>query len=419
MSDSRIFVTGMGVVSPIGIGVADFWNALLAGKCGITPDPRLGDANVPWRISARIDDFDGRLFVKPKKALKVMCREIQFGYVAAMMAIEQAAGRPLPEHGFDPDRLGCVFGSETFQAELEELLPAFRVAGVEGAATPQTWGATALQQIPPLWMLKYLPNMAASHISIALDARGPNNTICQGDTSSAWAILEGADLIRRGWVDAAVVGGTSSRVSPVGMSYRGAKNLSQQHDDPSRAVRAMADDRCGTVHGEGAGALTLESADSVARRGATPLAELAGYARGFCPTSDANFYRIVADVARCACAMARVAPADLGHINLHAPGTIDEDFVEARAIRDLAPQTPLVALKRNLGHPGPSCSVIELIGSIAALQQARLPGVPHGCAEKILFDLPLNFAAREHNGRTCLKIALAESGQIIAIVIRI
>ncbi|MEZ6092826.1 MAG: beta-ketoacyl synthase N-terminal-like domain-containing protein [Pirellulaceae bacterium] len=220
-SENSIFVTGAGVVSPIGIGNESFWAALQSGKSGVSRDLRLDGVDVPWKISARIDDFDGKRYVKPRKAIKVMCREIQFAYAAATFAMEEATQTSLPEHPFDHDRLAVVFGAETFQGEPEELAGAIvKSRQINGQIDTKTWGQAAFQQIQPLWMLKYLPNMAASHISIAFDARGPNNTICQGDVSGLLAAIEGADLIRRGWVDAAVVGATSSRISPISMAYR-------------------------------------------------------------------------------------------------------------------------------------------------------------------------------------------------------
>ncbi|MBX3416251.1 MAG: hypothetical protein KF851_01510 [Pirellulaceae bacterium] len=419
MNDSRIYVTGMGVVSPIGIGLNDFWNALRNGVCGITPDPKLNGAVVPWKISARLDDFDGRQFVKPRKALKVMCREIQFGYVAATMALEQATGQPLPDHCFDPDRLGCVFGAETFQAEPEELISAFQTVMSSGEVTSLSWGRTALPQIQPLWMLKYLPNMAASHISIALDARGPNNSVCQGNSSSAFAIVEGANIIRRGWADAMIAGGTSSRISPVSMAYRGPSNISCEHQEPAHSLRAFEEGRCGTVHAEGAAALTLESAESVQKRGAVPLAELVGYCRRFCDFSDSNFVDSLADAALQACDMAGIKFSHLGHVNLNGTGTIEEDLKEAQALSKLGCTVPLVAFKRNIGHPGPSATAQEIVGSILSVQHGWLPGVPGGQLGKVLFDLKLNRDGASLTSRSFLKLVFSETGQIVALVFNV
>ncbi len=417
-NEPRIFVTGMGVVSPIGIGLADFWNSLVAGNSGISLDPRLADLDVPWKISARVDEFDGKKFVKPRKALKVMCREIQFGYVAATSALEQASGRQLPEHCFEPDRLACVFGAETFQGEPEELIPAIQATH---AANPQNfskWGTIAMAQIQPLWMLKYLPNMAASHISIAVDARGPNNTICQGDVSSALAVIEGADVLRRGWADCAIVGGTSSRVSPVGMIYRGANNLVTEYESPNEALQPFGMPPRGTVHGEGAASLILETEESVNARGAIPVFELAGWCRGFAKFSSREFPDAIVKICLDALQQANVAVGELGHINAHGSGNPQEDLFEAAALAEIARNIPVVAFKRNFGQTGPGASALEIVASVLALEHGRLPVSTSLEPEEILLQIPLNRSSQTSAGNSFLKIAFAATGQIAAFVFR-
>ena len=414
----RIFVTGMGVVSPIGIGLADFWSSSVAGTSAISVDPRLADLNVPWKISARIDDFDGKRFVKPRKALKVMCREIQFAYVAATCALEQASGQQLPDHCFASDRLACVFGAETFQGEPEELVPAFQATQAAGGQSFSTWGAVAMPQIQPLWMLKYLPNMAASHISIALDARGPNNTICQGDVSSALALIEGADLLRRGWADCAIVGGTSSRASPVGMIYRGAENLIAEYDSPSDALQPFAIPARGTVHGEGAASLILETEDSVLARGACPTVELVGWSRGFARFNSSEFPRALVEISMDALHQANLEASELGHVNAHGSGSPQEDLYEATALAKFVAKIPTVAFKRNFGQTGPGASILEIVASILALEHEILPVSTHLPAEEILFQLPLNRSSQTSAGTSFLKIAFAATGQITALVFR-
>ncbi|MEQ1905088.1 MAG: beta-ketoacyl synthase N-terminal-like domain-containing protein [Pirellulaceae bacterium] len=418
LNEPRIFVTGMGVVSPIGIGLADFWSSLVAGISGISLDPRLAELDVPWKFSARVDDFDGKRFVKPRKALKVMCREIQFGYVAATCALEQASGQQLPEHCFEPDRLACVFGAETFQGEPEELISAIQATQALNSQDLSSWGAVAMTQIQPLWMLKYLPNMAASHISIAVDARGPNNTICQGDVSSALALIEGADVLRRGWADCAIVGGTSSRVSPVGMIYRGAENLVAESASPQKALQPFAMPARGTVHGEGAASLILETEQSVLARGATPTVELVGWSRGFSRFNSNEFPKAIVEISKDALQQANLSAHDLGHINAHGSGSPQEDLYEATALAKIAPKIPLVAFKRNFGQTGPGASMLEIVASILALEHGNLPVTTNLAAEEVLFQLPLNRSSQTAAGTSFLKIAFAATGQITALVFR-
>jgi 3-oxoacyl-[acyl-carrier-protein] synthase II len=414
--DSSIYVTGLGVVSPIGIGTEDFWAALQARKSGVSLDPRLLNTNIPWRMSARIDEFDGKRYIKPRKAIKVMCREIQFGYVAATMAVEQSIDAPLPSHPFDPDRLAVVFGSETFHGEPEELTPAFQKCCPTGEFDKSLWGTVAMTEIQPLWMLKYLPNMAASHISIAVDARGPNNTICQGDVSGMLAMIEGADLIRRGWTDATIVGGTSSRTSLVSMVYRGNAGLSSRFDAPESAMRPFDRDRDGIVHSEGAAAMVLESSESVLRRRANPLAKLAGWSRGFGDFQSPLFWQTIRDVAQNAISMAGIAPGSFGHINAHGASATREDWMEGQAIRNLNLSCPVVAIKGNLGQSGPSSSVMETVASVLAVQQGTLP--PACAFENVDPDigLELNPESIRLPNKNFLKLSFSTEGHVAAMV---
>lgn len=188
-SGREVVVTGLGVVSPIGIGKVALWESFCTQRSGIRNVGSLLTTPLPLRFGAIIPDFDARQYVQPRKSLKVMSREIQTGFAAAQLAIRDAQ---LPSGSVDPDRLGVVFGSEMLYCELDDLQPAYTACIHDGRFQYPDWGTKGLGQLYPLWMLKYLPNMVACHIGIANDARGPNNTILQGEVSSLLAMIEGA-----------------------------------------------------------------------------------------------------------------------------------------------------------------------------------------------------------------------------------
>ena len=253
----EVVITGMGVVSPIGIGLETFWQSLLNGVSGIKVRPDFEHTELPFRLWAPVDAFDGRQYVKPRKAIKVMSRPIQFGFAAAQMAAEQAN---LLDSGVNPDRMGTVFGSEAFFADPLDVSSLFQKCVTAGAYDDTRWGEYFMREIEPLWMLKYLPNMVASHISIAIDSRGPSNTICHGESSGLFAAIEGVELLHRGSADVVVVGGTSCPLGVTGMVYRGSERLSKKiRQDPEQVVRPFDIDRDGGVLGEGAGAIVLET----------------------------------------------------------------------------------------------------------------------------------------------------------------
>jgi 3-oxoacyl-[acyl-carrier-protein] synthase II len=276
MNSSReAVITGLGVVTPIGIGMDAFVESLRAGRSGVTTISPFAEKGMPFNIGAPVRDFDGKQYVQPRKAMKVMSREIQTAYAAADLALKHAH---LSKEAVDPDRFGVVLGSEMLYGEVDELADAFRHCMIERQFHFEQWGKNAMQDIFPLWMLKYLPNMAACHIGIAHDARGPNNTIMQGEASSLVALMEAASYIQRGLADVALAGGTGSRLSEPALPFRGTIDVAQWQEEPTKASRPFDADRAGMVNGEGSGVLVLESREHAERRGARILARLAGFA---------------------------------------------------------------------------------------------------------------------------------------------
>src|SRR6185437_13462288 len=169
----EVVITGLGVVSPIGIGTAAFWNSLDERSCGIRRISVFDTSSVGIDAGAEVLDFDAKDFVKPRKSLKVMSRDIQMGVVAASLATEAAC---VTTAGVSPERMGVVFGADMIHCEPDDVSNAYRRCVVDGRFDFRLWGQSSMEEIYPLWMLKYLPNMAACHIAIAHDARGPNNT---------------------------------------------------------------------------------------------------------------------------------------------------------------------------------------------------------------------------------------------------
>ena len=221
-----IVVTGVGMVSPIGIGKEPFWAALLEGRSGIRRLDLPDDLAMPPPIGGPVVDFDPKQYVRPRKSLKVMSRDIQLAFAAADLACIDAGLREKP---VDPERLGVVFGAEMIPCELDEMVGTYRSCFRDGKFDFQRWGGAAMADLFPLWMLKYLPNMPACHIGIGQDARGPNNSITLGDVSSLSALAEAGRILERGQADAIIAGGVGARLHPAlwvrgqlcGMSHRG------------------------------------------------------------------------------------------------------------------------------------------------------------------------------------------------------
>ena len=215
--EKEVVITGVGVVSPIGVGKEAFAASLLAGRSGIRRLPLFDDRELPVPIGAEVTEFDPKLYVRPRKSLKVMSKDIQYAFASADMACADARLRDQP---IDPDRLGIVFGADLISGELDELVATYRGCTVDGKFDFSRWAPAAMNDLFPLWMLKYLPNMPACHIGIAQDARGPNNSLTLGDVSSLSAIAEAMRVIERGQADVMIAGGTGSRIHPA-ILFRG------------------------------------------------------------------------------------------------------------------------------------------------------------------------------------------------------
>lgn len=367
-----VVITGLGPVSPIGIGRDPFWASLADQKSGVAIAESLVKIGFPVTIGAEVKNFEGKEFVTPRKSLKVMCREIQLAYAAAILATRDAGLAP---GKIDPDRFGCVLGSDMFYCEIEDVEEVYRASLGEHGFSFDGWGPSFPSKIFPLWMLKYLPNMAACHIGIALDARGPNNTITLGDASPLLAISEAVSVIARGHADIMLAGGTGSRLNITPLTYRGEDNLSHRLEDPAAASRPFDAHRDGLVNGEGAAAIVLESRAHAETRGATILARVMACRSGFeaRPDGAQNTGRAWRQVIQGTIQEAGLAPQDIGHVNAHGLSTLEDDAIEAQAIADVLGDVPVTAMKSFFGALGTGGGAVELTGSVLALEKQEVP----------------------------------------------
>ena len=416
-SRCEVVVTGVGVVSPIGIGGDDFWTSLLAGRSGIRPISRFDSSSLPVAFGGEIADFDPKLWVRPRKSLKVMSREIQFGFAAADLAMGDAG---ITAGALAPERFGVVVGGDMIYADLEDLERTYRRALAGGAFDFSVWSEAIHDDLHPLWLLKHLPNMTASHIAIAHDARGPNNTIVLGDVSGLLAIGEAASVIRRGWADVMLAGGTGCRLHPMALVARGDALLSRRRDDCTRASRPFDLERDGLVNGEGAAMFVLESRDHAHRRGARIRSRLLSVAsrcesaaRGRALTGSALRLAI-----RTAIDRAGIGPGDIGHVNAHGASTRDMDRVEATAITAELGDIPVTAPKSVFGHLGAGGSAVELAASILGLEAGLVPATLNyespdpDCPVAVVHGEPL----ADRPG-TVVAVNLCSTGQAAAAVV--
>jgi 3-oxoacyl-[acyl-carrier-protein] synthase II len=370
----RTVLTGLGVISPVGSGPATFWQSVLAGTPGVRTITHLDPTNLPSRMAGEVRDFVPKNLIEKsyRRTLNAMARTVEFGVIGCQLAMQDAG---LGKGAVAPHRIGIEFASVMGATDLDDLGPASVVSVKPDRSGPNmaAWGADGLNLVPPLWMLKYLPNMPACHATIIYDIQGPSNTQIPGDTAGAVALGEAARILRRGAADVMLVGGSEAKVHPLSLSrFNLFAEFSRHNDDPEGAIRPFDRDRDGTCPGEGTAVFTLETLDHAKARGAKVYGEVVGVASGV----DRGLAGPgLAKVIKNALSAAGIQPSDVDHVNAHGTGTTRGDAFEARGIAEVFGRgVQVFAPLSRFGNLGAGSSLLELACSVLALQNGQLPG---------------------------------------------
>lgn len=402
MPRSNVVITGMGVVSAIGIGCEDFFDSLLQKKSAITSllnrvDDRCEYDGTPepaglW-VGAPILDFEAKQFVKPRKAMKVMCREIQTAFAASLMALETAGLEDFipatQESVLQPKDFGTVFGSEIFYGSPLELSDSIRPCiQDDGEIDTSKFGNSAMKQIVPLWMLKYLPNMPACHVGIYLNSHGPNNSIVLGDVSGPSALIEAASCVDRGIAKVVVTGGTGTRIGTTRLNFRADYPMAESFDPVENSSRPHDPTSTGVVGGEGAAAMIIESEELARERGAKPLVRVASHVSRFVgatgmrqpmrckETSDVGMRSSSAAIQSAietALSDAGIQAKDLGLYVSHGTGDPVADAAEQAATNATLSGVPCFSTVASIGHTGSGCGSIDLVAGAMSLTRSVIP----------------------------------------------
>ena len=395
MSSRRVVITGLGPVTPIGIGVTDFWNALLEGKSGIRRIQTFDPARFDAQIGGEIDDLKIGNYVPKnyRKAGKIMARDIVLAVAGAHQAALDAGLRTKcivergdigGERNVDSTRFGANIGAGLICADLDELSEALHGATEDGKFTMAKWGREGMENLTPLWLLKFLPNMLACHVTIVHDAQGPSNTITCGEASSHLAIGEAFRTITCGVADVCVCGGAESKGNPMALLRQCmAKRLSTNNDQPEQACRPFGQQRDGTAVSEGGGLVIIEELEHARARGARIYAELVGFGASndaYDPSQPSKPHpegRGMALAARKAIADAGLEPAAIDMVSAFAAGIVDRDAAEARAIQtvlgDRVADVPVLSIKGGIGNNGAGSGAIDFIAAVLALHHGTIP----------------------------------------------
>jgi len=434
----RVAITGLGVVSAAGVGIEPLWQAVLAGQSKLARIEAFDPSGFDSRIAGEVRDFKANKIVPKhyRKAVKVMARDIELAVGAADAAVRDAG---IVTPGTDPDgqaertypgeRSGAHIGAGLIAADLDELTAALVESKNEhGDFDIHHWGREGMLNLTPLWLLKYLPNMLACHVTIIHDCQGPSNTITCGEASGGLSIAESMRVIQRGKAELCFCGGAESKINPMAF-YRQqltGRLCTTGNDEPAAAVRPFDAEASGTVIGEGGGILTIEAIESAQRRGATVYAHLLATAASMSINPDAGGLKpdpagkgirsAIANVLR----KAGLEPGDIDAIVAFGSGIAAHDQAEAKALGevfgDALAEIPIWSSKPYIGNCGAGAGGIDVAVAAKMLADQHLPAT-------INCDQPLAGLkdASHHAGPAALNRVLVYSsslgGQNVALVL--
>ncbi len=360
----RVAITGVGMITPVGLDTEKTWEGLINGKSGVGPITQFDDKTIPTQIAGEVQGFDPALYIDQKE-IKKMDRFIHLAIAASQMAMDDSGLKITPENA---DRVGVIVS-----------------AGMGGLPAiekyHQIYLERGIRKVTPFFIPMLIVNEAAGNLSMRYGAKGPNICVSTACATGTHSIGDAFKWIQRGEADAMITGGTESCICPLGVGgFNAMKALSTRNTEPQRASRPFDAERDGFIMGEGSGILILEELESAVKRGARIYAEVMGYG------ASGDAYHITAPApngegaARCmrmAIKDAGIAPTEMGYINAHGTSTKFGDELESAAIKtvfgDYAYKIPVSSTKSMTGHLLGAAGGVEAVISILAMNRGVLP----------------------------------------------
>ena len=438
----RVVISGLGAVSGLGVGMDDSWQRLCAGECVIGPIRSFDPAGFDCQIASEAGDINVKDYVPKtyRKAIKVMARDIELAVVAADLAARDAKlitkGTKADADGvsYEPQRMGAHIGSGLIAAELNELTGALAHAtDDQGGFDYRKWGGEGLTHLTPLWLLKYLPNMLACHVTIIHDAQGPSNTITCGEASASLSVGESMRVIQRNAADLCFCGGAESKLNPMGylrQQMLGRFNT-QENDQPTTAVRPFDQSAAGTVLGEAGAIVILEALESFERRqaadgSARAYAEVLGFGASQSINRESRNLRPEPDgqgIAAAVRSALREARLDPGQIDLIVPfgtGVPGSDQAEVAALSavfgDRLTSIPVTSIKSMVGSCGVGAGGLDICVACRAVAEQTTTAVIN-CETPLSGVNAGNAPSRPREIRHALVYSCGIGGQNAALVL--
>lgn len=399
MKKERVVITGMGVVTPVGLGIGETFDALIEKRCGIDRIRAFDAGRFASQIAGEVKAAPIQDCVPKgyRKAVKVMARDIILAVTAAYHAVKDAKlktkciidrGEGTGDPDVDSTRFGANIGAGLICADLNELAGALASVAeqpdraAERGFSMARWGSEGMQNLTPLWLLKFLPNMLACHVTIVHDCQAPSNTITCGEASSHLAVGEAFRTLERGAADVCVCGGAESKLNPMGLMRQElmGRLVTDCNDRPQMACRPFDISRTGMVIAEGGGLMILERIEHAQRRGARIYGEVIGFGAAASAKHwikpDPDGRALVLAIAK-ALKDAGVTADQVDLINAFGVGTPAEDASEAAAVRQVfgsrTASIPVLATKGAIGNCGAGSGAIDLAVGVMAMHRRVIP----------------------------------------------
>jgi 3-oxoacyl-[acyl-carrier-protein] synthase II len=429
-----VVITGVGAVSPLGLTAGRTWEGLCAGKCGIRRITAFDPAKFDCRLGGEVEEYKIQQYVPKsfRKATKMMSKDIELSVIAADGAIRDSGlvTKAIDEQkiNVNPQRMSINIGAGLISCDPCELAPAVAKSSADGKFDIRKWGKEGIELVTPLWLLKYLPNMLACHIGIIHDIQGPSNTITCAEVSGHIAIAEAAEVIARGNSDIALAGGAESKVNPVLIMRQCLikRTTTRHNDDAEGACRPFDADASGSVFGDGAGIVVLESLDNAQKRNARIYAEIVGTGQSACINPVYEHIepdgRGVTIAIEKALTRANISPKEINLIIPHGTGIPQDDLAEAKGIETaMGKETgriPVWPTKSMLSNTGAACGGLDVVAAVCAMRDGFIPAAKN-CTKKAA-GCNLNIATTERKTeiRHALCCGYTYGGQTAAIVLK-
>jgi len=421
MADRRVVITGLGIINALGQGIQEYFSALLDGVVGVDRIKAFDPSGFPCQVGAESISLKMNKIVPKahRKATKLMSRDIELAVVAADLAVRDAKLRtkgtgPEEKPNIDVTRSGVNIGTVLNCCDLVELAAAVEHGTENGKFSYSRWGAEGMESLTPLWLLKYLPNMLSCHISIIHDLQGHSNAITCAEAGGQLSAGEAFRIIARGDADLMIAGGAECKVNPMTLLRQCllGRVSTNYNDRPDQASRPFDRDADGTVMGEGAGIVVLEELEHARKRNADIYAEVKGF--GASNNFSEDFVepesggKGITIALRKAMQQARLSGDQVQLLIPHGIGVANHDGAEAAGIRaafgEYAAELPIFATKSRIGNCGGGAGAIDLVTTVLALHEAKIPATlnsPNPPAEYGLNINQNNVEKKIENALTC------------------